>query len=82
METTITLKEEFIKLDTLIKLVGVVGSGGQAKFLVQDGHVFVNGRQETQRGKKIRAGDVVEVRIVPGATIRVTRNPPKEPVSD
>lgn len=55
------LRGEFIKLDALLKVVGIAPSGGMAKLLVMDGLVKVNGELATQRGKKIRAGDVVEV---------------------
>ena len=57
----IELDGEFIKLDALIKLAGVVESGGQAKRLVQTGRVRLNGEPVTQRGRKIRAGDRVEI---------------------
>lgn len=61
MDTTIKLTTEFIKLDSLLKLDGVAESGGHAKHLIRDGLVSVNGERTTQRGKKIRPGDVVEV---------------------
>jgi ribosome-associated protein len=57
------LRGEFIKLDALLKVVGVAPSGGMAKLLIADGLVTVNGELETRRGKKIRAGDVVEVEL-------------------
>ncbi len=50
-----------IKLDQFLKLMGVVQTGGQAKMLIQDGQVKVNGRVETQRGKKLAEGDRVAV---------------------
>lgn len=56
----IQIKTEFIKLDALLKLAGLVITGGQAKAAVQDGQVKVNGTVCTMRGKKIRPGDVVE----------------------
>jgi ribosome-associated protein len=49
----------FIKLDSLLKLANVVGSGGEAKIIIQEGEVLVNGEPCTMRGKKIRPGDVV-----------------------
>lgn len=49
-----------IRLDQLLKLQGVVGTGGQAKIVIQSGAVRVNGEVETRRGRKLRAGDVVE----------------------
>lgn len=56
----IFIRDEFIKLGQLLKLAGLVGSGVDAKFLIQDGEVLVNGEVETRRGKKIYPGDVVE----------------------
>ncbi len=52
-------KRDFIRLDQFLKLRGVAGSGGQAKVLIQDGQVTVNGDAETRRGRKLRTGDVV-----------------------
>ncbi len=71
METTIDLNAEFIKLDSLLKLAGVAGSGGQAKLMVLDGLVSLNGELVEQRGRKIRAGDVVVVATSPVSTITV-----------
>ena len=50
---------EFIKLDSLLKYEGLVETGGEAKLLIQEGQVKVNGEVCTMRGKKIRPGDVV-----------------------
>jgi ribosome-associated protein len=52
---------EYIKLDQFLKLADVVSTGGQAKFLILDGQVKVNGLVETRRGRKLYAGDRVEV---------------------
>ena len=49
-----------ITLDQFLKQVGIVGSGGEAKILIQGGEVMLNGVVETRRGKKLVAGDVVE----------------------
>ncbi len=57
----IKIDSDFIKLDQLMKLADMVGSGGHAKSMIQDGEVKVNGKVEYQRGKKIRSDDVVEV---------------------
>ena len=57
----IKIKTEWIKLDQLLKLANIAGSGGHAKILIQEGQVKVNGLAEYQRGKKIKPGDVVEV---------------------
>ena len=56
----IHLREDFIKLGQALKAAGLVESGVDAKFVIQDGEVKVNGQVETQRGKKLVAGDVVE----------------------
>ncbi|WP_417729739.1 RNA-binding S4 domain-containing protein [Rosistilla oblonga] len=53
--------EDSIRLDNFIKLTGVVGTGGQAKMLIQNGEVTVNGEVETRRRKKLAIGDEIEV---------------------
>lgn len=57
---TIKLRDDFIKLGQALKAAGLVESGVDAKFVVQDGLVKVNGEVEYQRGKKLVAGDIVE----------------------
>ncbi|MBE9108992.1 S4 domain-containing protein YaaA [Nodosilinea sp. LEGE 07298] len=52
---------DYIKLDQFLKQMQVVGTGGQAKLMIQDGEVNVNGEVETRRGRKLVAGDRVEV---------------------
>ena len=56
----VEINTEFIKLDSFLKFAGVTDTGGQAKELVLDGKVQVNGEVCTMRGKKIRPGDKVE----------------------
>lgn len=56
----IKITTEFIKLDQLMKFADLVQSGGEAKLLIAQGLVLVNGEICTQRGKKIRSGDQVE----------------------
>ena len=56
----ITLRDDFIKLGPAIKAAGLVESGVEAKIVIQDGEVKVNGVVETQRGKKLFGGEVVE----------------------
>lgn len=56
----IKLREEFIKLGQALKAVNLVESGVDAKFVIQDGLVKVNGEVCLQRGKKLVAGDKVE----------------------
>lgn len=60
-ENTVNITTEFIKLDALLKFASLVGSGGEAKMLIQEGQVKVNGEVCTMRGKKIRPGDTVSV---------------------
>lgn len=56
----IKLKEEFIKLGQALKAAGLVSSGVEAKMVIQDGLVKVDGEIETQRGKKLYDGVLVE----------------------
>lgn len=56
---TIKLRDEYIKLGQALKAAGLVGSGVDAKFVIQDGLVKVNGETEYQRGKKLYDGDQV-----------------------
>ena len=67
-KNTVSITTEFIKLDSLLKLANAVGSGGEAKILIQEGEVRVNGETCTMRGKKSRPGDVVSL---PGLEIVV-----------
>ena len=55
----IEITTPFIKLDSLLKLADAVSSGGEAKTLIREGEVTVEGQVCTQRGKKIRPGDTV-----------------------
>ena len=55
----IAIETEFIKLDSLLKYASLVGTGGEAKLVIAEGLVTVNGEVCTMRGKKIRPGDVV-----------------------
>ena len=67
METT-KIRDEFIKLGQALKAAGLVESGVEAKIVIQNGEVLVNGRPELQRGKKLTGGEVIsyngqEIRI-------------------
>lgn len=55
----ITIDTEYIKLDSLLKFAAVVGTGGEAKYVISEGMVSVNGETCTMRGKKLRPGDKV-----------------------
>ena len=56
----ILIKTEFIKLDSLLKFAALVGTGGEAKYVIGEGMVKVNGEVCTMRGKKIYPGDRVD----------------------
>lgn len=70
---TVNIKTEFIKLDSLLKYAGLAVTGGQAKQLVETRAITVNGDPVSQRGKKIRPGDKVNVA---GKVIEVGREVP------
>ena len=65
---TITITTEYIKLQDLLKFAAAVETGGEAKLVIQEGDVTVNGEVCTMRGKKCRAGDVIEL---DGQTVEV-----------
>jgi len=67
---TIVLREDYIKLGQAIKAAGLVESGVEAKIVIQDGLVSVNGAIEYQRGKKLYDGDVVSFR---GEEIKIVK---------
>ena len=64
----ILIHTEFIKLDALLKLAGMVETGGEAKVLIQAGQVLVNCEVCEMRGKKLRPGDTVTLE---GRTVTV-----------
>ena len=57
----IAITTEFIKLDAFLKFAALVGTGGEAKQLIAEGLVGVNGETCTQRGRKLRPGDRVDL---------------------
>lgn len=61
MTRNIGIDGDVIKLDSFLKLAGLVMSGGEAKLLIQEGMVRVNGEVETRRGRKLRSGDMIQV---------------------
>ena len=65
----ITIKDEFIKLGQALKLSGLADLGIEAKIMVQNGLVKVNGGIQTQRGKKLYNGDIFEFE---GKQVKVT----------
>ena len=66
----IALWENYIKLGQALKAAGLVESGVEAKVVIQDGEVMVNGETEFQRGKKLYDGDVVSFR---GEEIKIVK---------
>lgn len=58
---TVKINTEFIKLQDLLKFAGAVETGGEAKLLIQEGAVRVNGEVCTMRGKKLYPGDRAEL---------------------
>ena len=56
----IKLRDDYIKLGQALKAAGLVESGVDAKFVINEGLVKVNGSVEIQRGKKLYSGDIVE----------------------
>lgn len=56
----VKIRDEYIKLGQVLKLSGMADSGVEAKIMIQDGLVKVNGEIELRRGKKIRSGDMIE----------------------
>ena len=63
-------EDEYITLGQLLKAAGLVSSGVEAKIVIQDGAVLVNGETDTRRGRKLREGDQVSFE---GTEIRVVR---------
>ncbi len=57
---TVEIRKEPVELYKILKFEGLVSSGGEAKMVIQDGQVALNGEIETQRRKKITDGDVIE----------------------
>jgi ribosome-associated protein len=57
----VRIRDDTIRLGQALKLAGLAGSGGDARALIEDGAVRVNGEVETRRGRQLRRGDVVAV---------------------
>lgn len=66
----IKLREEFIKLGQALKAADLVSDGVEAKFVIQDGLVRVNGEVDTRRGRKLYDGDMVSFE---GETIKIVK---------
>ncbi|WP_455721447.1 RNA-binding S4 domain-containing protein [Agathobacter sp.] len=70
LEISIREQDEFIKLGQALKKANLVSSGVDAKMVILDGLVTVNGKTELQRGKKLHDGDVFEYN---GETVKVVK---------
>ena len=66
----VTIRDESIRLGQFLKLANLIESGAEAKEVIADGLVTVNGEVETRRGRQLALGDVVEVG---GMSVRVAR---------
>jgi len=66
----ISIVTEYIKLDSLLKLAALVGTGGEAKYVINEGLVFYNGEVCTMRGKKVYPGDRVSFQ---GAELEIVK---------
>jgi len=60
-QIALPLRGDHIKLDALLKATGLASGGGQAKTLITEGAVLVNGEVELRRGRKLRVGDTVKL---------------------
>lgn len=56
----VKIETEYIKLDQFLKYQGIINTGGEAKSLIQEGNIKVNGNIELARGKKLKPGDIIE----------------------
>lgn len=70
IEISIREDDEFIKLGQALKKAGLVGSGVDAKMVIQDGLVSVNGEVEVQRGKKLHGGEIISYN---GEQVKIVR---------
>lgn len=68
-EQTIAVHGEYVTLGQLLKVAGIIGSGGEAKFYLSETVVIVNGVPEQRRGRKLRPGDIINATGSP--TIRL-----------
>ena len=61
----VKISTEFIKLDQLLKYAGICQTGGEAKWMIEEGIVSINGKSVLQRGKKCYPGDRIKVEKEP-----------------
>jgi ribosome-associated protein len=69
--TTVPISDDSIRLGQFLKLAGLAESGADARLLLEDGEVTVNGEPETRRGRQLHRGDAVEV-ATPAGPLRAT----------
>jgi len=69
MNQEFTLKSEYIELVKLIKLLGIAETGGQAKLMIEQGEILLNGHPEYRKRAKIRSGD--EMQLPTGDKIQI-----------
>ena len=62
MEKEVSIRDEYIRLGQALKLAGLAQTGIEAKIMVTEGEVLVNGETDTRRGRKLRDGDRVETK--------------------
>lgn len=67
----VSIRTDSIKLDQFLKWANLAATGGEAKLLVQEGNVLVNGELETRRGRTLVPGD--EVEVAGQAKVKITR---------
>ena len=63
-ETSMGIRDEYVTLSQFLKMAGVIGTGGEAKYYLAATAVMVNGEPEQRRGRKLRPGDLI---VAPGA---------------
>ena len=71
--TPVQIRGEMILLQALLKHLGFASTGGEAKMLLAEGGIRVNGEREERRGRKLRDGDVVD--LPDGARVRIAEGP-------
>ncbi|MCM3570743.1 S4 domain-containing protein YaaA [Neobacillus mesonae] len=64
MPEKVKLDTEFITLGQFLKLAEVIQSGGMAKWFLSEHEVFINGEQDQRRGRKLRAGDKIQIKSI------------------
>jgi len=72
MSEKIAIDTDYIKLDSFLKLANLVMSGGEAKIVIQEGQISVNGEVETRRGRKLYPGDTIS--LTGGSTFVIGRD--------